>query len=415
MGLFNRIFRKKRHLYKHKEDIDLAALQQIIDDVENKRKSVPFVPLTLDNAEISFMPTKGYSFIGLDDGLWDCYQKEKRHIEIKQKLPVNAKNYHRIIQKDGKVERIESYIYSKLNVVYLAYYEGNRRYLFPFMPNGSEYPTYTFVSVYNDGLTTEVYHTNSSQIILQQYQQLNENETDIVIVNAVPKGKVPIQEHWYGKLIKKEHWEYKAYSSNLSNQTKEDNNKKRLMMEREVVDDEIKIFPQSNDRLKSIIQAVPITRLVLFQYKRLKGMTKEWKSWAWEMMEKGFQTPGIIQLAGEDVNLNQFEHASLIESILKELELEVTTDEVYQQYVLYIAHQVLDNMISAEEGLEILTQEAIDTDYHDAFMDVYYLDDEIDLERNYYCNNDKDGNLYEDNIEEWMHLYFEKTIKFNEY
>ena len=323
--------------------------------------------------------------------------------------------YHRIIQKNGKVERIESYVYSKLSVVYLAYYEGNRRYLFPFMPNGSEYPTYTFVSVYNDGLTTEVYHTDSSQIILQQYQQLNENETDIVIVNAVPKGKVPIQEHWYGKLIKKEHWEYKAYSSYLSNQTKEDNNKKRLMMEREVVDDEIKIFPQSNDRLKSIIQAVPITRLVLFQYKRLKGMTKEWKSWAWEMMEKGFQTPGIIQLAGEDVNLNQFEHASLIESILKELELEVTTDEVYQQYVLYIAHQVLDNMISAEEGLEILTQEAIDTDYHDAFMDVYYLDDEIDLERNYYCKNDKDGNLYEDNIEEWMHLYFEKTIKFNEY
>ena len=132
------------------------------------------------------------------------------------------------------------------------------------------------------------------------------------------------------------------------------------------------------------------------------------------MMEKGFQTPGIIQLAGEDVNLNKFEHASLIESILKELELEVTTDEVYQQYVLYIAHQVLDNMISAEEGLKILTQEAIDTDYHDAFMDVYYLDDEIDLERNYYCKNDKDGIIYEDNVEDWLHLYFERIIKLNE-
>jgi hypothetical protein len=220
MGLFNKIFKREHRLYKHKEDIDLAALQQIIDDVENKKKSVPFVPLTMEDAEISFMPTKGHSFIGLDDGLWDCYKREKHHIEIKRKLPVNAKNYHRIIQKNGKVERIESYVNGKLDVVHLAYYEGDRKYLFPFNPNGSEYPTYTFVSVYNDGQTTEVYHTNSSQIILQQYQQLNEQETDIVIVNAVPKGKVPVLEHWYGKLIMKEHWEFKEHSSSLWNQNK---------------------------------------------------------------------------------------------------------------------------------------------------------------------------------------------------
>ena len=214
--------------------------------------------------------------------------------------------------------------------------------------------------------------------------------------------------------IVRHQYKHKPNSSYSMNQNKDEISKKRLMMVTNVEDYSIDIFPQPNDRLKSIIQAVPITRLVLFQYKRLKGMTKEWKSWAWEMMEKGFQTPGIIQLAGEDVNLNQFELASLIESILKELELEVTTDEVYQQYVLYIAHQVLDNMISAEEGLKILTQEAIDTDYHDAFMDVYYLDDEIDLERNYYCKNDKDGIIYEDNVEDWLHLYFERIIKLNE-
>ena len=213
MRLINKIFGKASPLYKHKEDIDLPLLQQIIDDVENKRKSVPFVPLTLDDAKISFMPTKGHSFIGLDDGLWDFYEREKYHIAIKQKLPVNAKNYHRIIQKNGKVERIESYVDGRLDVVHLAYYEGDRKYLFPFMPDGYEYPTYTYVSVYKDGLITEVYHTDSSQIILQQYQQLNEQETDIVIVNAIPKGKVPVLEHWYGKLIKKEHVEFVVHTS----------------------------------------------------------------------------------------------------------------------------------------------------------------------------------------------------------
>ena len=218
MRLINKILGKTSPLYKRKEDINLTSLQQIIDDVEYKRKSVTFVPLTLNEAEISFMPTKGHSFIGLDDGLWDCYEREKRHITIKRKLPVNTKNYLRIIQKNGKVERIESYVNGKLDVVHLAYYEGDRKYLFPFMPDGSEYPTYTYVSVYKNGQITEVYHAESSQIILQQYQHLNEQETDIVIVNAVPKGKVPILEHWYGKLIKKEHLKFVVHSSYVWNQ-----------------------------------------------------------------------------------------------------------------------------------------------------------------------------------------------------
>lgn len=36
MRLINKIFGKSSPLYKRIEDIDIAALQQIIDDVENK-------------------------------------------------------------------------------------------------------------------------------------------------------------------------------------------------------------------------------------------------------------------------------------------------------------------------------------------------------------------------------------------
>ena len=82
MRLINKILGKTSPLYKRKEDINLTSLQQIIDDVEYKRKSVTFVPLTLNEAEISFMPTKGHSFIGLDDGLWDCYERERNTISL---------------------------------------------------------------------------------------------------------------------------------------------------------------------------------------------------------------------------------------------------------------------------------------------------------------------------------------------
>ena len=48
------------------------------------------------------------------------------------------------------------------------------------------------------------------------------------------------------------------------------------------------------------------------------------------------------------------------------------------------------------------------------YMEFYYLQDSTDLLHDHYPDCYGDGNMREDNIEEWMHLYFEKTIKFNE-
>ena len=48
------------------------------------------------------------------------------------------------------------------------------------------------------------------------------------------------------------------------------------------------------------------------------------------------------------------------------------------------------------------------------YMEFYYLQDSADLLHDHYPDCYGDGNMREDNIEEWMHLCFEKTIKFNE-
>ena len=169
-------------------------------------------------------------------------------------------------------------------------------------------------------------------------------------------------------------------------------------------------IPQPNDRLKLIIQAVPTTRLVLFQYKQQKRMTEEWKTWAWEMLDKGFHSDILTQLAGEDLNLNPFEFSSLVDSILKDLELDVTDDDVYYQYVLYTANQVLKGELTSEEGFKTLCQAAMDTNYHPAFMDFYYLEDNADLMRHHHPTV-IDTDMRPDNISEWMFSYFEKLVK----
>ncbi len=182
-----------------------------------------------------------------------------------------------------------------------------------------------------------------------------------------------------------------------------------------VSDDIVPRFPKPSDRLASVIREVPSICEVLYLYKQRSGISKEWIWWALDMVEKGLQTPGILQLAGEDLTMNPFEFLSLAETIFQELELDVNNDDAYYQYALWVAHQALDGVITAEEGFKKLYYVALDTRYNKAFMEFYYRDEDAYRLRNYIpslCSSD--DTMREDNIEEWMHLFFEKLIKFNE-
>ena len=181
-----------------------------------------------------------------------------------------------------------------------------------------------------------------------------------------------------------------------------------------VPDDRVALYPKSNERLKAIIQKVPLTSKVLFDYKLQRGISKDWKWWALEMMEKGTETPGIIQLAGEDLNMHFLEFNSLVCTIFQELGIDLSNDDAYYQYALGIANQVVNGEISSEKGFKILYQAAIDTNYHEAFRNVYYLEDDAELLRDgFYCMYG-DGSMRKENIEWWMYQYFEKLIKINE-
>ena len=181
-----------------------------------------------------------------------------------------------------------------------------------------------------------------------------------------------------------------------------------------VADRMVALYPKSSERIKVLIQKVPLTSKVLFEYKLQRGISKDWKWWALEMLEKGMETPGIVQLAGEDLDMNIFEFNSLVCNIFQELGIDLSNDDAYYQYALGIAHQVVNGEIDSEKGFKILTQAAIDTSYHDAFMEFYYLEDNAELLRDGFSACYGDGCMRKDNIEEWMYQYFEKLIKINE-
>lgn len=174
-------------------------------------------------------------------------------------------------------------------------------------------------------------------------------------------------------------------------------------------DELIKHYPEPPEKLQTILQHISGTGIILYQYIMHYGITKEAKYWAIDMMDGGFDTPGIVQLAGEDLNMNPFAYADLLDTIFRELDIKIEQKVAYCAYAVSIADEVLQRNRTARNGFELLHRAAIDTDYNDIFWTFYIWLENADCTVYY----DVGGGLRMDNIEEWMHLFFEKFAKAN--
>ena len=177
-----------------------------------------------------------------------------------------------------------------------------------------------------------------------------------------------------------------------------------------VPDELVKHYPDPPEKLQTILQRVPNTGIVLYQYIKRFNISKESKYWAMDMMEKGLETPGIVQLAGDDLNMNPFAYSDLLDTIFRELGIEVQPETVYCAYAVEIANEVLRGERTARSGFELLSRAAIDSDYEQPFYDFYLWLNHAD--EVVFFTVDGSG-LRMDNVDEWMQQYFEKFVKAN--
>ena len=175
-------------------------------------------------------------------------------------------------------------------------------------------------------------------------------------------------------------------------------------------DEYIKKYPEPSEKVQELLQRVPSTGKMLYQYIRHTSISKEWKYWAFELLEKGIETPGIIQLAGEDLDMFPTEFTELLDTIFKELDIEINQETAYCSYVMNIAEEVLRGERTARSGFEILDRAAIETNFTQPFLDFYDWSIKAD-DAVYFAI--KGSGLRWDNVEEWMHQFFEKLVKAN--
>ena len=178
-----------------------------------------------------------------------------------------------------------------------------------------------------------------------------------------------------------------------------------------VPDEYIKKYPEPSERLQGLLLKAPSTGKMLYQYLQHRDISMDWKYWATDLLENGIETPGIIQLAGEDLDMFPTAFTELLDTIFKELDIEINQETAYCSYVINIAEEVLRGERTARSGFDVLSIAAIETNYTQPFWDFYYWSNNAD-EIVYYTV--KGSGLRMDNVEEWMHQFFEKLIKANE-
>ena len=185
----------------------------------------------------------------------------------------------------------------------------------------------------------------------------------------------------------------------------------KALPERTMVPDEIiRHYPEPQKDLESIIQLVPSTCEVLYQHIWHSYIPKDWKFWAMDLMENGFESYGVIELAGMDLNQDDAGLNYLVEKVLMELGVPVDQEVFNSAYIMSVARDVLLGNRTAKNGFDLLSSTAIKTNYCQTFMDFYYWLDSADEAR--YSTYGDHGLRY-DNTEEWMYQFFEKLVKAN--
>lgn len=92
------------------------------------------------------------------------------------------------------------------------------------------------------------------------------------------------------------------------------------------------------------------------------------------MMDAGFETEHLIQLAGLSAEVNHFQLEEIIKNALKELSLDaIPEEEIVYGYVYYLVDQALNAEMSTKVVLGILRDLCWDRDYEKELFNFYAL------------------------------------------
>ena len=197
--------------------VDKKYLKKLLKETNKLRKNFAFKEINKDECSVVYLPIKSETFGCFCEGLSNQYKRQIKNIKYSDKIRANCKNYLKIYKnKENKVVFIECYPKEEsVNLVYLAHYEGNVRYLFPFCENGEFYPTCSYVAKFENDKVVEEYQVDGNQIVYELYFDETKDKVNYYLINYVPTGTFPVLDECWGiyyfnplrfELLKRKTW-----------------------------------------------------------------------------------------------------------------------------------------------------------------------------------------------------------------
>jgi hypothetical protein len=167
---------------------EFAYLNKLLSDANSKIKQFDYYEIDETDAEITYLSTARDRNLGRKCGLMNELRMQKLNIKEHTKLKSGSQNYLRIVRLNNRTQRIDSFVSGRVDVMFLAYYEDDKRYLFPFTIAGKPYPAYTYIARYEKGMVSEEYKVNKIQIVYEKYKRWESNVIFYSQINYVPGG-----------------------------------------------------------------------------------------------------------------------------------------------------------------------------------------------------------------------------------
>lgn len=182
----------------HGKDMEKPSstyLKELIIETQNMFNDFVCEFSNAETADVTYVCTKKRNLMGIKCGIAGLAEMKAYNVKESPSIRQNCKYYNKFYKENGKINRIDCVVdgYDEIDVVYIAHYDGNRRYLFPYFENHEKAVGYYVIVTEFDGENViEEYITNDNQIVYEQYDFSNRSNVGYYCINYVPNGKFSI-------------------------------------------------------------------------------------------------------------------------------------------------------------------------------------------------------------------------------
>lgn len=170
-------------------------LIKLMEDTQEEFERFSYVESDVQNEKITYVCTKKRNIMGILSGLSGLAEMKKYKVKEACNISSNCKYYNKFYKSDDRLVKVECFVggCDDIDVIYIAHYDGNCRYLFPYFSDLSKaVGYYIIVTKYENGNVVEEYSVNCGQIVYEKYDYSRQNGVGYYCVNCVPNGNPQI-------------------------------------------------------------------------------------------------------------------------------------------------------------------------------------------------------------------------------